>query len=269
MYLRQSIKKNPSMKKLLLVFLGGLFSINAALAQDDLNIIKDYLSSQRSALNLTQEDVNSPVLKSTSYSKSMHVQMAYVNQSLAGIEVHNSTSRFAIKDQQVYSARLGFVSNLASKINTTSPSIGAQSAVLKAAQSFGLSAGNIEELSGQGNTYVFRAADVSQNDIPVQLVFQKTQDEQYRLAWDLSIYLLDATHYYSVRVDAQSGAILDTHDWVLHCDFGQGSHEHSSGESVLFGAESTAIAPVAGAAGYRVFPIPFSSPIDGTDEFIF
>ena len=28
------------MKKLLLVFLGGLFSINAALAQDDLNIIK-------------------------------------------------------------------------------------------------------------------------------------------------------------------------------------------------------------------------------------
>ena len=257
------------MKKLLLVFLGGLFSINAALAQDDLNIIKDYLSSQRSALNLTQEDVNSPVLKSTSYSKSMHVQMAYVNQSLAGIEVHNSTSRFAIKDQQVYSARLGFVSNLTSKINTTSPSIGAQTAVLKAAQSFGLSAGNIEELSGQGNTYVFRAADVSQNDIPVQLVFQKTQDEQYRLAWDLSIYLLDATHYYSVRVDAQSGAILDTHDWVLHCDFGQGSHEHSSGESVLFGAESTAIAPVAGAAGYRVFPIPFSSPIDGTDEFIF
>ena len=129
--------------------------MNVALAQDDLVIIKDYLSQQRSALNLTQEDINTPVLKSTSYSKSMRVQMAYVNQALEGIEVHNSTSRFAIKDQQVYSARLGFVSDLASKINTTSPSVGAQTAVIKAAQSFGLSAGNIEALSDEGNVYVF------------------------------------------------------------------------------------------------------------------
>lgn len=256
------------MKKLLLVFLGGLLSINTALAQDDLNIIKDYLSAQRSALNLTQEDVNAPVLKSTSYSKSMRVQMAYVNQSLAGIEVHNSTSRFAIKDGEVYSARLGFVSNLAGKINATSPSIGAQTAVLKAAQSFGLAAGNIEMLSEQGSSYVFQAADLSLNEIPVHLVYQKTQDEQYRLAWDLSIYLLDATHYYSVRVDAQSGAILDTHDWVLHCDFGQGSHEHSTGESVLFAEQTRTFAPAVGGNAYRVFPIPFSSPLDGADELV-
>ena len=249
--------------------LGGLMSINAIQAQDDLNVIKDYLNAQRNALNLTQEDINDPVLKSSSFSKSMRVQVAYVNQSLEGIEVHNSTSRFAIKDQQVYSTRLGFVSDLGSKVNTTSPSISAENAVRKAAQSFGLTPASIEVLSAQGHDYLISAAELSQNDIPVSLVFQKVTDEQYRLAWDLSIYLLDSTHYYSVRIDAQNGSVLETHDWVLHCDFGHGNHQHNAAESVLFNAEATSMAPVGGASGYRVFPIPYSSPLDGSDEFVF
>lgn len=244
-------------------------SINAIQAQDDLNVIKDYLNAQRNALNLTQEDINDPVLKSSSFSKSMRVQVAYVNQSLEGIEVHNSTSRFAIKDQQVYSTRLGFVSDLGSKVNTTSPSISAENAVRKAAQSFGLTPASIEVLSAQGHDYLISAAELSQNDIPVSLVFQKVTDEQYRLAWDLSIYLLDSTHYYSVRIDAQNGSVLETHDWVLHCDFGHGNHQHNAAESVLFNAEATSMAPVGGASGYRVFPIPYSSPLDGSDEFVF
>ena len=248
--------------------LGGLMSINAIQAQEDLNVIKDYLSAQRNALNLTQEDINDPVFKSSSFSKSMRVQVAYVNQALQGIEVHNSTSRFAIKDQEVYSARMGFVSELGSKVNTTSPSISAETAVRKAAQSFGLSPANIEVLSVQDHDYLFSAAELSQNDIPVSLVFQKVTDEQYRLAWDLSIYLLDSTHYYSVRIDAQNGSVLETHDWVLHCDFGQGNHQHNTGESILFDPEVTTITAAAGAPGYRVFPIPFSSPIDGADEFV-
>ncbi len=249
--------------------LGGLMSINAIQAQDDLNVIKDYLNAQRNALNLTQEDINDPVLKSSSFSKSMRVQVAYVNQSLEGIEVHNSTSRFAIKDQQVYSTRLGFVSDLGSKVNTTSPSISAENAVRKAAQSFGLTPASIEVLSAQGHDYLISAAELSQNDIPVSLVFQKVTDQQYRLAWDLSIYLLDSTHYYSVRIDAQNGSVLETHDWVLHCDFGHGNHQHNAAESVLFNAEATSMAPVGGASGYRVFPIPYSSPLDGSDEFVF
>ncbi|MGB0450528.1 MAG: T9SS-dependent M36 family metallopeptidase [Flavobacteriaceae bacterium] len=257
------------MKKLLFFMLGGLMSINAIQAQDDLNVIKDYLNAQRNALNLTQEDINDPVLKSSSFSKSMRVQVAYVNQSLEGIEVHNSTSRFAIKDQQVYSTRLGFVSDLGSKVNTTSPSISAENAVRKAAQSFGLTPASIEVLSAQGHDYLISAAELSQNDIPVSLVFQKVTDEQYRLAWDLSIYLLDSTHYYSVRIDAQNGSVLETHDWVLHCDFGHGNHQHNAAESVLFNAEATSMAPVGGASGYRVFPIPYSSPLDGSDEFVF
>ena len=224
--------------------LGGLLSINAIQAQDELNVIKDYLSAQRNVLNLTQEDINDPVLKSSSFSKSMRVQVAYVNQALQGVEVHNSTSRFAIKDQQVYSARIGFISDLGSKVNTTSPSISAETAVRKAAQSFGLTPASIEVLSAQGHDYLISAAELSQNDIPVSLVFQKVTDEQYRLAWDLSIYLLDSTHYYSVRIDAQNGSVLETHDWVLHCDFGQGNHQHNTAESVLFNTEATSMAPL-------------------------
>ena len=70
----------------------------------------------------------------------MNVTTAYANQTHQGIEVFNTTSRFAIRDGQVVSAKLSFASDVASKINTTAPSISARTAILKAAQALGLQA---------------------------------------------------------------------------------------------------------------------------------
>src|SRR5690606_23238510 len=104
----------------------------------------------------------------------------------------NSTSPFVIKDGAVYSAKLSFTENIAAKINSISPAINAVNAISKAAIALGLDNPSnlslIETISD--NSYIFSNGNISQENIPVELVFQKMEDSQaLKLAWNLSIYL--------------------------------------------------------------------------------
>ena len=58
---------------------------------------------------------------------------------------------------------------------------------------------------------------VSLDEVPVKLVYQLTDDNEFRLAWDLDIHMLDKSHWYSVRIDAVNGELLSQNDWVSQC----------------------------------------------------
>ncbi len=254
------------MKKLL--FLLAFLTVGLVGAQDFSGIVRDYLGNNRAQWGLTTGDIENVAFSAQSFSKSMNVQNVYVNQTFNGIEVFNSTSSFAIRNGQVITANVLFVSDLASKVNASAPSVTATAAVSSAAQSLGINApGQLQLLEENGNLYVYSNGGISLNDIPVKLVYQQTENGAYKLAWDLSIYLTDSSHYYSVRIDATSGQLLETNDWVLNCEFGAGNHGHKVAEtnSILF-KEASAVNM--GGAQYRVFPIPFSSPIDGDDVIV-
>ncbi|MEZ4857566.1 MAG: T9SS-dependent M36 family metallopeptidase [Flavobacteriaceae bacterium] len=252
------------MKKLL--YLLAFISVSIVGAQDYGPIIQSYLTINKAQFGLTTQDVNSIAINSNSYSKSMDVQNVYASQTFNGIEVFNSTSSFALKKGNVVSAKLSFIPNLATKVNASSPSITAKSAIAKAAQNLGLPIpSQLTLIENNGLEYLFTNGEISLNDIPVKLVYQPLENGTARLAWDLSIYLLDASHYYSVRIDAVSGELLDTLDWVVNCDFGAGNHGHKVEHSILFKNENEYLL---GGTQYRVFPIPFSSPIDGADVIV-
>lgn len=254
------------MKKLLYLF--AFLTVSIAGAQDYSAVIQSYLNSNRAQLGLTIEDVQQVAINSNSYSKSMDVENVYASQSINGIEVFNSVSSFAIRNGAVVSASVVYTDNAINKINSTTPSLTAETAISRAAQSLGLNAPTqLELLENNGNTYKFNTGNISLNDIPVKLVYQPMPDQTLRLAWDLSIYLLDASHYYSVRIDALSGELIDKMDWVLHCEFGSGNHSHKvdNNTSILFKSEEEL---ALGGAQYRVFPIPFSSPLDGADVLV-
>lgn len=249
------------MRKLLSLL--ALLTLSFAGAQDYSGIVKNYLQNNRSQLGLTTGDVENVALKSNSFSKSMNVQNVYVNQSINGIEVFNSTSSFAIRNGQVVHANVGFAQDLSAKINASAPSTTPVAAISSAAIALGLnSPANLQLIEGSGTSFRYTNGGISLNEIPVQLVYQKMDNDSYRLAWDLSIYLIDGSHYYSARIDAQSGQLLDTIDWVNSCDFGDRSHSHKNDQSVLFKEEN---ASIVGGAEYRVFGLPFRNPFDGDD----
>ncbi|WP_310991541.1 T9SS-dependent M36 family metallopeptidase [Aequorivita marina] len=261
------------MKKILYLFI--IFAVNLSFAQDYSGVVKTYLKQNRAEHSLKQQDVSDVSVASQSFSKSMQVHNVYVEQKHQGIKVFNSISPFVIKDGAVVSANLTFTENAAAKINATSPSITAVNAISKAASSLGLDNPSnltlVESVSD--HSYIFTNGSISLENIPVELVYYKMEDTgALRLAWDLSIYLLDASHYYSVRVDAMTGTLLDTHDWVVSCNFDHPNGAHGSGhtESVLFGNNKVenAARTMGDGSSYRVFPLPLIAPNEGDDEIV-
>jgi len=258
------------MKKLLYLFM--FIATSFAFGQDFSGSVNNYLNSNRSELGLQSQDVEDVIVDRHSYSKSMNVENVYVIQRYQGIEVFNSSSSFAVRNGVVINANLSFSDNISQKVNTTNAVISASSAITKAAQSLGLSnPSNLELIeTTSNNSFVFSNGTISLNNIPVKLVYQTTEDDKLILSWDLSIYLLDASHYYNVRIDASTGELLATNDWVVSCNFGEENHSnmaHNNTKSVLFN-ESAMTVDAAGGAQYRVFAMPIESPNHGTDALI-
>lgn len=261
------------MKKVLYLFI--IFAVNLSFAQDYNGVVKTYLQQNRTAHSLKQQDVSDISIASKSFSKSMQVENLYVEQRHNGIKIYNSTSPVVLKDGAVVSAKLSFTQNIAAKVNASTPSISAVDAIGKAANALGLenptSLNLIETVSDI--SYVFSNGNISLENIPVELVYQKMEDTgALKLAWDLSIYLKDGSHYYNVRIDAVSGNLLATDDWVVSCNFDavEGSHSHANTESVLFANTITEDAgkSLSDGASYRVFPLPLTSPNDGAEAIV-
>lgn len=259
------------MKKVLYLII--FFAVNTSFAQDYSNLVKTYLQQNRSQYSLQQQDISDISIASQSYSKNLEAFNVYVEQRHNGIKLFNSTSPFVIKNGTVFSAKLSFTENAAAKVNGNSPSISAVNAISKAANWLGLQNPSnlnlIETVSD--NSYIFSNGNISQVNIPVELVYQKMDDTgALKLSWDLSIYLLDSTHYYSVRIDAITGELLDQGDWVVNCNFGDGQHSHSSTESILFSTmkANNSNQMLGDGSSYRVFPLPLVGPNDGSDQIV-
>lgn len=259
------------MKKVIYVFI--FFAVNFSFGQDFKATVKSYLQQNKAEFSLQQQDISDVSISSEAYSKSLEGYNVYAEQNYQGIKIFNSVSPFLIKDGQVVHANVSFADKLAAKVNTTAPVITATSAILKAATILG--AGTPTNLSlvetGEHNSYVYSDGGISLQNIPVQLVLQRIEESSsIRLAWDISIYLLDASHYYSVRIDAVNGELLQTDDWVVSCDMGEGSHSHANTESMLFSnsIKSAMTFTTAATPSYRVYPLPLVAPNDGPDQLI-
>tara|TARA_B100000497_G_C7696293_1_gene425630 strand:+ start:7066 stop:9657 length:2592 start_codon:yes stop_codon:yes gene_type:complete len=251
------------MKKLLYMFV--FMVAGSVFGQDFSSSINTYLNSNQSELSLQSQDIEDIVIDKHSYSKTMDVENVYVVQQYQGIEIFNSVSSFAIKNGQVKNASLSFSKDVSQKVNTTTPAISAATAIGNAALELGInSPTNLELLETVSvNSFIFSNGSISLENIPVKLVFQKMEDGSLQLAWDLSIYVLDASHYYSVRVDAVTGSVINLGDWVVSCSFG--GHKNNSDlsdteNSVLFSKEDATMASLTDDAQYSAIELPFQSP---------
>ena len=241
--------------------------------QDFSSSIKTYLNSNQSELSLQSQDIEDIVIDKHSYSKSMDVENVYVVQQYQGIEIFNSVSSFTIKNGQVKNASLSFSKDVSQKVNTTTPAIFAATAIGNAALELGInSPTNLELLETVSvNSFIYSNGSISLENIPVKLVFQKMEDGSLQLAWDLSIYVLDASHYYSVRVDAVTGSVINLGDWVVSCSFGEHKNNSDSSHtenSVLFSKEDATMASLTDGAIYNAIALPNQSPADGDFSII-
>src|SRR5690625_4607096 len=173
--------------------------VQFSFAQDYRAISLKYFQDHLERYQLTEQDVSGLQVSSSSYSESLKAQNVYVNQYHNGILVFNSVSSLVVRDDVVKSAKVRFVPNIARKVNTSTPSVPAISAISKAVSGLGIEAPSdlrLNETKGE-NSYLFNNGNISLENIPVTLVYQPVNEgERYIFAWDLSIYLLDGSRYY-------------------------------------------------------------------------
>ncbi|WP_452223982.1 T9SS-dependent M36 family metallopeptidase [Lacinutrix chionoecetis] len=270
------MKRNYILHLLVVVFLFASYSSKAQnnLASNEYgSLIQEWLDKNKEKYNLSENDLSNLLVSDAYFSKKSRINHVYVNQAYQDVKIYNAISSVAVKENYVFYYDNGFIPNIASKINTVTPAINAQAAINSVVNEYNL--GNVSNLtlvSQEGNNIVFSNGNVSKKDIPVTLVYQPTTDGSLHLAWDLSIHALNGENWYSVRVDAVTGEVLDTKDWILKCNFGDGNHAEHANHNVkaeenisLF--KSTTSMMVDGSS-YNVVPIPTESPNHGPRQIV-
>ena len=260
------------MKNLYLKLFIILLGINFGFAQNQNEIIKikEYLINS----GMDQKDITDLSIQSQSFSKSMNATTLYVVQQYNGIPIRNAIGSFALKDDKIVSFQGKYIENLSSKINSVSSTLSPENAVTSAAILLNIGVANnvsvINKRGGKKNSFALLKSDISTDDIPVALVYE-LKDDKLLLCWDLSIHTKDGKNWYSVRIDANNGSLINKNNWIVECTFD--NHMHNTPKKIMEGSsvlnsrteESTFLMdPV-----YNVYPLPsVESPNHGSRQTI-
>jgi len=240
-------------------------------AQDYGEIIRGHLKSNRATFDLTDQDISDLIIKDEVYSRRSTATHVYAIQAINNIEINNAGVNIAFKDGAIFHVANYLQKDIASRVNAISPVLTPELAAANAATSLGLGNSNFTlNQTISSKEFVLSQGGVSLEEVPVKLVYQPTEDNALKLAWDLSIHTIDTKHWYSVRIDALTGELLQQNDWVLSCTFESHNHDTSTIKSSdhlrsnfsLF-RENTIANELLTGERYNVFALPLESPSHG------
>ncbi|MFT6748578.1 MAG: extracellular elastinolytic metalloproteinase [Flavobacterium sp.] len=253
------------MKRITLFLLLMVFSLG--FSQNPKEKIQQYLNSNKAKFGLTTQDTQEWFIESELSSTSTGINNYFVKQKYQGVEIFNSVSNFWIKNNEVINGGEGLISGLAQKVETTNASLTAIQALNSAVTAMNIQAGANFQVIETIDSKNFKISNGNLDPITAKLVYQLTTDDKLRLAWDLTIDTQKHAHLWSLRVDAVTGKIIATQDWVISCSFGDkknhSTHDHSDNNNVFttkfFKKGASQFANVNGGS-YRVIPYNYVSP---------
>ncbi|NEV94537.1 T9SS type A sorting domain-containing protein [Psychroflexus sp. YR1-1] len=254
------------MKSKLLLCLLAFVSFSSIHAQTEIKLIKAYVEQEQAMKKISSDDFSGLKLNSEHFSQSTKLNHIYIQQTYRGIPVFNAIGNFAVFRDEVRYANYDFVTNLASKITTQNSTLTPEEVLQAAATQLGIATPTRVSVikANSENDLVFSNSGISMDPIPMKLVFYKADQESLKLAWDLSIHLPDGSHWWSMRVDAQNGQILEKNDWIVHCEFDHSSLlGRTSGPLSASKRKPEQVSSVVEGPTYNVFPYPVESPNHG------
>ena len=206
-------------------------------------------------------------------SKNSGIQHIYYRQSLNGIDIYGTESGMHIASGGAIIAQdNSFIKNVSQKIiGSTTPKITAEQAVQSAAAKLTYSVSKpltqLERASGRNQKTLLSDGGISLSPIPAKLIFTLNETNNIVLAWDISIQSNTHKDWWSLRIDANTGDIVNKVNWMLSCEPG---HDHSEHGSVmnyntnLFDIPNyTKAEKMACTECYEVFALPLESPYYG------
>ena len=162
------------MKLKLLLFLCCLSFVGLN-AQTTETLIQNYLERTHESLGVTLEDVQNIKIVSDYETQKTGLQHVVVQQTVNEIPVFNAFATVTIKDSSVIFVGNSLIANINSLTNTSAPSFNTEASISKAAQGLEINVPSGLEIIGSiDGGVLFNSGSISQEDIPVKLVYQPT-----------------------------------------------------------------------------------------------
>lgn len=257
------------MKKLCIISILLLTSITSANAQQLNSTIQSFLSENQKSFGLTEKDVAAWTVSDQYVDERFGVQHVYIQQHHFKIPVFNAIAPIVIRNGKAYGLTPPFVHDLASKVNSSQPSISPQQAIQAALAHLelpGVSINSPTKVEKENKKFTYEIPAIASSPVKVELVYLPTA-KGVKLAWDVSIDLKDGKHWWNVRIDASNGSYLEKNDWVVSCNW-DAPHDHSVHANHFSPQPQPLPTPGTGTAQYNVFPLPVESPIHGTRSLL-
>lgn len=246
------------------------------------NKLNDIVLQHATSQNLALQDYSDYEITSFHTSSTSGISHYYLRQQHKGIPIHNAVmSVHLLPNNEVLKINDEFLENISSKINTSTPALQISNIIQTIASTLKYNSSQIPALiSSEGDTKqkaLYSKGSISRENIPVQLMYQPTENGSLNLCWDLSISEIETDDWWSMRVDAQSGEILDQINWTVYCSFesheGACSEAHNTSDKKektkqKRNIQNTNSNKTALANTYTVYPIPTESPLHGPQQTI-
>lgn len=237
---------------------------------------------------LEKADISDVAVSDSYVSENSQIHHYYFIQRYNGVEIYNAVCNVHLtREGEPIFATSRFLPGIAARVATHTPALRPEAAVTRAAEELGYSGFQPRMLSQQRDRqhYVFERGTLSHVDIPAKLKYFETAGGQLRLVWDIAIDEQAGTDYWSLRIDAVSGELLDRTSYTVKCYIPDGAyHRHTdgcldephdkalnlrnfmpSGQAV---AKTRAMAFGANRASYNVFALPAESPAHGSRSVV-
>lgn len=224
---------------------------------------------------LLPQDVQWQITSET-VSKTSGIQHVYFRQLLNEIEIYGTESGIhTMANGTVISQDSKFLKNTAEKLSgSNQPGLTAAQAVQAAALQLGYSINGslavLERAKGVAKETLLSDGGISLSPIPAKLMYALTDSDQLVLCWDISIQEKSQQDWWSLRVNATTGQIVNKANWMVSCAM---HHDHSNDvKEMNFNTnlydipnynEIVAQTPVACTECYEVIALPLESPYYG------
>jgi len=228
--------------------------------------IQTYLNDNLYKLELTQQDVNDWILSGETSSESTKINNIYIKQRYQGIEIYNAISNLWYKDGKIINIGNRFISNISSKVNTTTPNISVIDGLINAKSLLNIATSNNHSIiESEGNKKFKISNDGFEEPITASLVYQLNTENKLRLSWNYVIETEDHQHIWDVRIDALNGTIIEKNDQVISCNFGP-KHNHDvlcnreiKNFNLNFYKQNSSLLDIQ-SGSYNVIPFNYESP---------
>lgn len=246
-----------------------------AQSRDPRVVARAHVIANMSKWGLQPADVEGMTVSDHYQSPHNGITHVYFIQRHAGIEVHTAICGVHIKpDGEVGYATHRFLPGLAARTNATEPLLTSRQAIDYAAREVGaFSPGALRVLQRPDqHTFVYEGGNMAKSDITAKLVYQQNRKTgALNLAWHVTLDQIDSPDWWSIRVDALTGTVLEKNNWTQYCSFHKKEHIHGAActDQAVQSARNYLAGPtLVDGATYNVFPLPAESPIHGTQQVV-